>query len=58
MGYHQHFFRAVDGGVEMTDEVGYAIPLGWLGRIANAILIEKQVRNIFKFRASAVDKIF
>jgi ligand-binding SRPBCC domain-containing protein len=58
MWYHQHFFRAVEGGVEMTDEVGYAVPLGWLGRIANAMMIEKQVKGIFKFRSDAVSKIF
>jgi ligand-binding SRPBCC domain-containing protein len=58
MWYHQHFFREVVGGVEMTDEVSYAIPLGWLGQITNTLLIERQVKDIFKFRAAAVETIF
>src|SRR5687767_5893746 len=26
--HHQHRFKEVDGGIEMTDEVSYAIPFG------------------------------
>ena len=58
MWYHQHFFIEKDGGCEMIDEVSYAIPLGFLGRLANALLIENQVKEIFKFREQVVGKIF
>lgn len=30
--YHQHTFRRVPDGVEMTDVVDYALPFGLLGR--------------------------
>ena len=58
MWHHQHFFNEKNGGCEMMDEVSYAIPFGFLGRLANVILVEKQVRKIFQFRAEVVDKIF
>ena len=56
--YHQHSFEEKDGGVQMTDEVSYAVPFGFLGRIANAILVGNQVKEIFRFRKAAVDRIF
>lgn len=65
MWYHQHFFREKDDGLpagkagtEMIDDVSYALPFGLLGRLVNSLLVEKQVRDIFKFRAEAVEKIF
>jgi ligand-binding SRPBCC domain-containing protein len=56
--YHQHFFEVKDGGVEMTDEVAYALPMGWLGQIANSLFVATEVKGIFEFRRKAVEKIF
>lgn len=56
--YHQHFFETKDDGVEMTDEVAYALPLGWLGRLANVLFVGRQVNSIFEFRHQAVERIF
>jgi ligand-binding SRPBCC domain-containing protein len=42
----------------MTDEVNYAIPLGILGRMANALFVEKELRRIFKFRYTTIEKLF
>jgi len=58
MWHHQHHFREVPGGVEMTDEVNYAIPLGILGRLANWLFVERQVKAIFDFRNSALLQMF
>jgi len=58
MWYHQHNFQEKAGQVEMIDEVCYALPLGFLGRLVNFLLVEREVNNIFKFRAEALDKIF
>ena len=33
MWHHEHHFKAVEGGVEMTDIVSYIIPLGFLGKL-------------------------
>lgn len=58
MWHHQHHFRAVPGGVEMTDEVNYAIPLGFLGRIAHALFVGRQVNAIFDHRFKVLEIFF
>lgn len=58
MWHHQHHFKAIDGGVEMTDIVHYKLPLFFLGDIANTIMVKSQLRNIFEFRYQAVDARF
>lgn len=58
MWHHQHHFKAIDGGVEMTDIVHYKLPLWFLGDIANVIMVKSQLRNIFEFRYKAVDARF
>lgn len=57
MWYHEHHFRAVDGGVEMTDVLHYAMPFGWLGRLAHALFVKRQVQGIFAYRERVLDKI-
>ena len=46
---HQ-YFTEVPGGVEMTDEVNYSIPLGFLGQLANWLFVERMVNAIFDHR--------
>jgi ligand-binding SRPBCC domain-containing protein len=56
--HHQHHFREIDGGVEMTDLVHYKIP-GWiLGDLANSLFIRKQLEGIFDFRFKRVEELF
>ena len=50
MWHHQHHFRIIENGIEMTDIVHYKIPLWFLGDAANALFVRKQLRNIFSFR--------
>jgi ligand-binding SRPBCC domain-containing protein len=56
--HHQHHFKEVDGGVEMTDEVNYAIPLGFLGRLAHWIFVGREVNRIFDVRTRLLEKYF
>lgn len=56
--HHQHWFTEVEGGVEMSDIVNYGLPLGFLGRIANSLFVEHQLKKIFEYREIAVAKIF
>jgi ligand-binding SRPBCC domain-containing protein len=56
--HHQHHFREAAGGVEMTDEVNYAIPFGILGRLANRLFVTGQLNSIFDYRTLELDKIF
>jgi ligand-binding SRPBCC domain-containing protein len=56
--HHQHHFKAVDGGVEMTDIVHYKLPFWILGDIANTLFVKKQLDTIFNYRFQAVEKRF
>lgn len=56
--YHRHTFRAVEGGVQIEDVVEYALPFGPLGRLAHALLVRRQLRQIFDYRAEAIDRLF
>jgi ligand-binding SRPBCC domain-containing protein len=56
--HHQHHFKSIDGGVEMTDIVHYQPPLGWLGAMANSLLIKGQLKTIFDYRYQKVEELF
>ena len=56
--HHQHFFRAVTGGVEMVDEVNYGLPFAWIGRLAHAIFVRKQLKAIFAHRYRVLEERF
>jgi len=56
--HHQHHFREIAGGVEMTDIVHYRLPLGFLGDIAHAIFVKQQLQHIFSYRTERVEAIF
>jgi len=58
MWHHEHKIEAIEGGVLMTDIVSYKPPFGFLGSIANSILIKKQLKEIFDFRTVAMEKMF
>lgn len=58
MWHHQHHFKEIEGGVEMTDIVHYKIPLGILGNLANSLLVKSQLSNIFTFRFEKTEKLF
>ena len=56
--HHQHHFRVVEGGVEMTDIVHYKLPFWFLGDIANSLLVKRQLKGIFDFRLKKVESLF
>jgi len=56
--HHQHHFKAIEGGVEMTDIVHYRNPLWLLGDLANTFFIRKQLKQIFEFRFKKVNELF
>ena len=55
---HTHTFEQVSGGVKMTDDVQYAIPLGWLGILAHGLVVKNKLKNIFDFREETLNKYF
>ncbi len=56
--HHQHHFKAIDGGVEMTDIIHYKNPMWFLGRLANTLFVRKQLQGIFDFRFKKVEEMF
>ena len=56
--HHQHKIVAIEGGVLMTDIVTYQPPFGFLGAIANTLIIKNKLKKIFDFRTVAVEKRF
>jgi ligand-binding SRPBCC domain-containing protein len=58
MWHHKHFFKAVEGGVEMIDIVHYKLPLGFLGDIANALFVKRQLKTIFDYRYNKLNQLF
>lgn len=55
--HHQHFFKEVAGGVEMTDLVHYALPLGFLGKLFHPI-VKVKLKTIFEYRKKRVAELF
>lgn len=58
MWHHQHHFKEIEGGTEMTDIVHYKLPLGFLGTIANSLMVRSQLNTIFTFRFKTTEAIF
>jgi len=56
--HHEHRFVAEASGTRIIDEVQYALPFGWFGRMAHALKVNKDVRSIFEFRKDAIRKRF
>lgn len=56
--HHKHYFEETPQGTLMTDVVHYGVPLGFIGRIMNSLVIEKQLETIFKFRHQKVEQLF
>ena len=56
--HHQHIIEPLEDGVLMTDIVSYQPPFGFLGAIANKLIIKSKLNEIFDFRTKAIEKRF
>ena len=56
--HHEHFLEPDGEGVVMSDIVTYKLPFGFLGRIAQALFVRKQLREIFDYRREAMENRF
>jgi ligand-binding SRPBCC domain-containing protein len=55
---HQHHFREVPDGIEMTDEIVYAVPFGVFGRLANKLFVRAKLQEIFAYREKILKVIY
>jgi ligand-binding SRPBCC domain-containing protein len=58
MWHHQHKLEPIAGGVLMIDIVTYKPPFGFIGAIANALIIKNRLQQIFDYRSLALEKRF
>ena len=54
---HRHQFRPVDGGVEISDTVDYALPFAPVGELAHP-LVNRDIGEIFRYRETAIGSLF
>jgi len=55
--HHQHHFKAVAGGVEMTDLVSYLLPFQPFAQLA-APFVRRRLEHIFDFRQQTLETMF
>ena len=55
---HQHTFEETASGTIMCDLVRYELPFGILGDAAHCLVVGRQLRRIFDYRARRVAKLF
>ena len=58
MWHHQHHFEEQRGGVLMTDILHYRVPLGVVGKLVNALFIQRKVKGIFEYRFKLLENKF
>ncbi len=56
--HHEHHFKAVEGGVMMTDILHYKVGLGILGSIASVLFVDSKVKGIFDYRFKKLETMF
>ncbi len=56
--HHKHFFKEIEGGVEMVDKVDYKLPFGFLGVIAHRLFVKKKLQSIFDYRKQVLETMF
>lgn len=56
--HHQHLFKEIANGVEMTDIVNYGVGFGVVGRLIEKAIVQKRVEEIFDFRYKKLEEIF
>ncbi|MNQ40539.1 hypothetical protein D3C85_541960 [compost metagenome] len=56
--HHKHFFEPTEDGTKMTDIVHYALPLGYLGRLMNSLVVRSKLKTIFNYRHNKIEELF
>lgn len=58
MWHHTHEFQSVKEGTLIVDKVRYIMPFGFLGRWIHFLFVRFQLKHIFKYRKSIIQKLF
>jgi ligand-binding SRPBCC domain-containing protein len=52
--HHTHTFEEAGDATVMTDQIRYALPFGWLGRLVHALWVRRRLDEIFDYRAQVI----
>jgi ligand-binding SRPBCC domain-containing protein len=56
--HHEHHFKGVAGGVEMTDILHYDVGKSIFGWMASKLFVDQRVKDIFEFREKKLRELF
>jgi ligand-binding SRPBCC domain-containing protein len=56
--HHEHHFKAIPGGVRMTDKLYYDVGFGPLGTLLGKLWVDAQVDKIFAYRKVVLEQRF
>ncbi|WP_299254205.1 SRPBCC family protein [uncultured Cytophaga sp.] len=56
--HHEHHFKAIPNGVEMTDIVSYKLPFGFIGTLLEPFIVKGKVEEIFNYRNKKMGELF
>jgi ligand-binding SRPBCC domain-containing protein len=56
--HHQHRFKSIPGGTEMTDLVTYQLPYGWLGDLVHSLWVSHRLKAIFDYMSNNIGLLF
>jgi len=56
--HHEHHFKEIEDGIEMTDILFYDLPYGILGRLVHKLFVKKKVDEIFHYRDQKIRELF
>ncbi|MCX6179334.1 MAG: SRPBCC family protein [Chlorobiales bacterium] len=55
--HHKHFFREIQGGVEMTDKLQYSLPMSFFGELVNTLIVSLRLQEVFNYRKKRIEEI-
>lgn len=58
MWHHEHFIEEEKDGIKMIDLISYKIPFGFIGRLAEPLIVRKQLEGIFNYREQKLNELF
>ena len=53
---HEHRFSSDGNETTMTDDWRHASPLGWIGRLVDAVVLDRYMRRQLRIRAGAIKR--
>jgi ligand-binding SRPBCC domain-containing protein len=56
--HHEHWFKSIPGGVEMTDIIYYTMPFGIIGKALHTLKVKRDIEAIFTYRQAKLEQMY